>query len=90
MNRRDASRWLGALPLLMATGGRGAAKLAAQPPTQFPRLQAAINAITDAIDFLSKAPNDFGGHKAAALAACRTAVQQLQAAMNYRRSGGGA
>lgn len=90
MNRRDASRWLGALPLLMATGGLGAAKLVAQPPQQFPRLQAAIAAINDAIEFLDKAPNDFGGHKAAALVACRTAVRQLQAAMNYRRSGGGA
>jgi len=90
MNRREASRWLGALPLLMATGGLGAAKLVAQQPQQFPRIQAAITSIDDAIDFLDKAPNDFGGHKAAAIAACRAAVRQLQLAMNYRRSGGGA
>ncbi len=90
MNRRDASRWLGTLPLLMATGGLGAAKLVAQPPQQFPRIQAAITSLNDAIDFLDKAPNDFGGHKAAAIAACRAAVRQLQLAMNYRRSGGGA
>jgi hypothetical protein len=89
MNRREASRWLGALPLLMATGGLGAAKLAAQPPQQFPRLQAAITCLNDAIDFLNKAPNDFGGHKAAAIAASQTAIRQLQAAMAYRRGGGG-
>jgi len=88
VNRRDASRWLGALPLLLATGGFGATKLVAQPPQDFPRLQAAITALNDAIDFMQKAPNDFGGHKAAAIAASRTAIRQLQAAMNYRRRGG--
>jgi len=87
MNRREASRWLGALPLLVAAGGLGAAKLAAQE-AQFPRLQAAITALNDAIDFMEKAPNDFGGHKAAAISASRAAVRQLQAAMNYRRRGG--
>jgi len=87
MNRREASRWLGALPLLMAVGGLDATKLVAQQQ-QFPRLQAAITAINDAVDFLDKAPNDFGGHKAAAIAACRAAVRQLQLAMAYRRSGG--
>jgi hypothetical protein len=89
MNRREASRWLGALPLLMAAGGLGTARLVAQPPQRFPRIQAAITSLNDAIDFLDKAPNDFGGHKAAAIAACRAAVRQLQMAMNYRRRGGG-
>ncbi len=87
MNRREASRVLSALPLLMATGGLGATKLLAQPQ-QFPRLQAAITAINDAVDFMEKAPDDFGGHKAAAMAACRGAVRQLNLAMNYRRRGG--
>jgi len=87
MNRREASRWLGALPLLIATGSLAATPLAAQPPQEFPRLQAAIAALNDAIDFLEKAPDTFGGHKAAALAASRTAVRQLQAAMNYKRRG---
>ena len=88
MNRRDASRLLGALPLLVAAGGLGAAKLVAQPPQQFPRLQAAVTSLNDAIDVMDKAPNDFGGHKAAAIAACRAAVRQLNAAMHYRRRGG--
>jgi len=88
MNRREASRIIGALPLLVAAQGLGATKLAAESHQQFPRLQAAINSINDAVDFLTKAPNDFGGHKAAALDACKAAVRQLQLAMNYRRSGG--
>ena len=88
MNRREASRILGALPLLVAAQGLGATKLVAESHQQFPRLQAAITSINDAIDFLTKAPNDFGGHKAAAIDACKVAVRQLQAAMNYRRSGG--
>jgi hypothetical protein len=87
MNRRDASRLLGALPLLVAAGGLGAGKLMAQQQ-EFPRLQAAITSLNDAIDFMDKAPNDFGGHKAAAMAACRGAIRQLQLAMNYRRRGG--
>jgi hypothetical protein len=58
------------------------------PGAQFPRLQAAITAIEDAEDFLTKAPDTFGGHKAAALEACRAAVRQLRAAMAYRRAGG--
>jgi multidrug efflux pump subunit AcrA (membrane-fusion protein) len=71
----------------VAAGGLGAARLPAQE-AQFPRLQAAITALNDAIDFMEKAPNDFGGHKAAALSASRAAIRQLQAAMNYRRRGG--
>ena len=89
MNRREASRWLGALPLLMATGGLVAAKLVAQPPQRFPRIQAAISSLNDAIGYLEGSGNHFGGHKAAAIAACRAAVRQLQAAMNYERSHGG-
>lgn len=89
MNRRDASRALAFIPLAMATGLLGAERAVAQPQPQgdYPRLQAAITAINDAVDFLEKAPNDFGGHKATALRACRVAVRQLQAAMNYRSGG---
>ena len=90
MNRRDASRVLASIPLAMAAGMLGArpALAARGSSQQFPRLQAAVTSLEDAIDFMQKAPDDFGGHKAAALAACRTAVQQLRAAMAYRRAGG--
>jgi len=90
MNRRDASKALAFIPLAMATGLLGAERAFAQqePAQQFPRLQAAITAINDAVDFMEKAPDDFGGHKAAAIAACRAAVRQLNVAMNYRRARG--
>jgi hypothetical protein len=90
MNRREAGRVLASIPLAMAAGlvlPRGA-EARQQPAGQFPRLQAAIAAIEDAVDFLQKAPDDFGGHKAAAIQACNVAVRQLRAAMAYRRAGG--
>jgi hypothetical protein len=87
MNRRDAARLLGSIPVLMAAGTLGADRLAAQQD-RFPRLTAAVNALNDAIDFMTRAPDDFGGHKAAAIAASRTAVRQLNAAMAYRARGG--
>lgn len=87
MNRRDASRMLASIPLAMAAGMVMPKHAWGQEP-QFPRLQAAITAIQDAVDFLEKAPDTFGGHKAAAITACHTAVRQLQAAMNYKRAGG--
>ncbi len=86
MNRRDASKALAFIPLAMATGLIGAERVMAQPPQQgrFPRLDAAITAINDAIDFMQKAPDDFGGHKAAAIRACQLASRQLEQAINYR------
>jgi hypothetical protein len=89
MNRREASKALASIPLAMAAGllvPRLAE--ARQNPVQFPRLQAAIAAIEDAVDFLQKAPDTFGGHKAAAIQACGVAVRQLRAAMAYKRAGG--
>ena len=83
MNRRDASRALAAIPLAMAVGLMTPQHAAAANPQDYPRLQAAITAINDALDFLSNAPDTFGGHKAAAMTACRTAVRQLNAAMNW-------
>ena len=89
MNRREASRVLAAIPLAMAAGMLGARPAnASRQGEQFPRLQAAVTSLEDAIDFMEKAPDTFGGHKAAAIRACRTAVEQLRAAMAYRRSRG--
>ncbi len=90
MNRRDASRALASIPLALAAGllAPRRAEARQQPAGQFPRLQAAIAAIADAVDFLQKAPDDFGGHKAAAIQACHAAERQLRMAMGYRRAGG--
>ena len=49
-----------------------------------PRIAAAIHELEDAIQYMEKAPHDFGGHKAEALRASREAVQQLRKALAYR------
>jgi hypothetical protein len=51
---------------------------------EHPRIVKAVHELEDAIQYMEAAPHDFGGHKAAALAASREAVRQLRAAINYR------
>jgi hypothetical protein len=86
MDRRYAARLLSSLPLIAALGpsrllAQGGAKGEA---AQHPRIAAAIAAIQDAVDYMQHAPHDFGGHKAAAIEACRAAIQQLRQALAYR------
>ena len=38
----------------------------------------------DALDYMNHAPDDFGGHKAAAIADTRAAIKSLKAALGYR------
>jgi len=38
----------------------------------------------DAIDYMEKAPDDFGGHKAQAIEDTKKAVQSLKLALQYR------
>jgi hypothetical protein len=87
MNRREASRALAAIPLAVAaellTAPRAVAR--ALPQGDYPRIRAAITSIEDAVDFMEKAPDTFGGHKAAAIAACRAAVRQLNLAIAANR-----
>jgi hypothetical protein len=49
-----------------------------------PRILQAIRDIEDAIAYMEAAPNNFGGHKAAAIDASREAVRQLRAAAEFR------
>lgn len=49
-----------------------------------PRLAAAIASLKDARAYLQEAPHDFGGHKAAAIAATDNAIRQLNMALAYR------
>ena len=51
---------------------------------EHPRILQAIREIEDAIAYMETAPNNFGGHKAAAIAASREAVRQLRAAAEFR------
>ncbi|HUI91069.1 MAG TPA: hypothetical protein VLX68_02375 [Chitinivibrionales bacterium] len=49
-----------------------------------PRIAKAINELKDAIEYMQKAPHDFGGHKAEAIAASEEAIKQLKLALAYR------
>ena len=49
-----------------------------------PRIATAIRDLEDAIAYMEAAPHDFGGHKAAAIAASYKAINQLRKAMAYR------
>jgi len=51
---------------------------------EHPRIVQAVHELEDAVRYMDAAPNDFGGHKAAAIAASREAIRQLRAAINYR------
>jgi len=86
MNRRQASKAIASIPLAMAAGLLVPRMAEARQGSRYPRLDAAITAIGDALDFLQKAPDDFGGHKAAAIQALRAADRQLRAAIAYRNS----
>jgi ABC-type microcin C transport system duplicated ATPase subunit YejF len=49
-----------------------------------PRIENAIKELESAIDYLEKAPDDFGGYKAQAIADSKRAVLSLKQALNYR------
>ncbi len=51
---------------------------------KYPNLDKAIHALEAAKGDLNKAPHDFGGHKADALAACDEAIKQLGLAKQFR------
>ena len=51
---------------------------------EHPRIVKAVHELEDAIRYMEKAPSDFGGHKAQAIAASREAVRQLREAIHYR------
>jgi hypothetical protein len=68
-------------------------QIQAQPPSrggvaeemsEHPRIETAIRDLKDAIAYMEAAPHNFGGHKAAAIAASRKAIMQLEKAMAYR------
>lgn len=51
---------------------------------EHPRIVRAIENLEDAIAYLQAAPNDFGGHKAAAIQASRAAIGELRASLAFR------
>jgi len=51
---------------------------------EHPRIEKAIKSLEEAIEYLEKAPHDFGGHKAEALEDSKKAVKSLKLALAYR------
>jgi hypothetical protein len=49
-----------------------------------PRIAQAIRNLEDAVAYMEGAPNNFGGHKAAAIAASRAAINELRASLAFR------
>jgi ABC-type oligopeptide transport system ATPase subunit len=49
-----------------------------------PRIENAIRQLELAIDYMEKAPHDFGGHRVQAIADSRKAIVSLKLALAYR------
>lgn len=49
-----------------------------------PKIESAIRQLESAIDYMEKAPHDFGGYKVQAIADSKRAVASLKLAMQYR------
>jgi len=52
--------------------------------SEHPRIKKAIHEMEDAIDYMEKAPHDFGGHKADAIRDTKAAIKSLKLALEYR------
>ncbi len=52
--------------------------------SRHPRIENAIRELQDAVDYMEKAPEDFGGYKAQAIADSKRAIVSLKRALNYR------
>jgi len=52
--------------------------------SKHPRIEKAIQELQGAVEYMEKAPDDFGGHKAAAIADSKKAIESLKLALQYR------
>ena len=89
MNRRDAAKVLGAVPLLAATPKALHALSQGKEAALHPRIAEAISAIEAAETYMKDANHDFGGHRVKALAATKAAREQLHLCLAYRAARGG-
>ena len=72
--------------LLVASLGASAAnaQIMRSEAAAHPRIVRAIENLEDAIAYLEAAPDNFGGHKAAAIQASRAAIGELRASLAFR------
>jgi hypothetical protein len=71
-----------AAPMMIAPAH---AETPAAEKAEHPRIAKAIHELEDAIAYMKAAPHDFGGHKAEAIKASETALQQLRLALAFRQ-----
>jgi hypothetical protein len=50
---------------------------------EHPRIAIAIKDLQSAIDYMQKAPHDFGGHRVEAIEASKRAIEQLKLALQF-------
>ena len=81
---RFASRQFVVGALVAVSAGLAGYALAADKKGDHPRIQAAIDSIRDAEEYLEKAPNEFKGHKKEAIEACRKARTELRACLEVK------
>jgi hypothetical protein len=84
MNRILTGMFAAALFLSPALVRPAFAENAVTEAAEHPRIAAAIRELEEAIKYLEAAPHNFGGHKAAAIAASKTAVRDLTQALKFR------
>lgn len=52
--------------------------------SEHPRIEKAIHELQGALEYMEKAPHDFGGNKAAAMRDSKAAIASLKLALAYR------
>lgn len=51
---------------------------------EHPRIEKAIHELQEAVNYMEKAPHDFGGYKAQAIQDSKKAIESLKMALKYR------
>jgi len=88
MNRRDAAKLLGAVPLLAAAPKALHALKQGREAELHPMIGDAIRAVEVAEKYMREAKHDFGGHRVAALRATEAAKVQLRLCLAYKAERG--
>ena len=70
--------------LAVSTQSLFAKETVATEASEHPRIELAIKNLEDAIDYMEKAPHNFGGHKADAIKSSKAALKDLRKALAYR------
>lgn len=73
-----------AVMFMSATAFVGVQQNVKSEAVEHPRIVSAIKELQGAVDYMEKAPSDFGGFKAQAIADSKKAIESLKKALAYR------